>query len=110
MSDKVIYRLELAITRIDQIFEICKPRGVTTALEDELLAKPAIMKHIDVVSEQFKKLEKAREYHIPQAKSDLRADIQKDYDKLRKNGLELDKSYADKLKGIIKSNSNENVK
>jgi len=177
MSDKkIIYRLELAVEKIDQVFEICKPKGVTAALEDELLAKPAIMKHIDVVYQQFKKLEEAQEYHIldkfkkedikgirdirnwsshnydniqneiiedvirtdlpnlkenlqkviketkqelcikkqniltPQAKSDLGADIQKGYNDLRKNGLELDKSYADKLKGIIKSNSNENVK
>ena len=170
MSDrKIIYRLELAVEKIDQVFEICKPKGVTAALEDELLAKPAIMKHIDVVYQQFKKLEEAQEYHIldkfkkedikgirdirnwsshnydniqneiieetkqelcedlqkkidrfikkqniltPQAKSDLGADIQKGYNDLRKNGLELDKSYADKLKGIIKikSNSNENIK
>ena len=187
MSDKkIIYRLELAVEKIDQVFEVCKPKGVAAALEDELLTKPAIMKHIDVVYQQFKKLEEAQEYHIldkfknkdikgirdirnwsshdydniqneiiedvirtdlpnlkenlqkviketkqelcedlqkkidrfvkkqniltPQAKSDLGADIQKGYNDLRKNGLELDKSYADKLKGIIKSNSNENVK
>lgn len=65
MSDrKIIYRLELAVEKIDQVFEICKPKGVTAALEDELLAKPAIMKHIDVVYQQFKKLEEAQEYHI----------------------------------------------
>ena len=139
------------------------------------------MKHIDVVYQQFKKLEEAQEYHVldkfkkedlkgirdirnwsshdydniqneiiedvirtdlpslkenlqkviketkqelcedlqkkidrfvkkqdiltPQAKSDLRMDIQKNYDDLRKNGLELDKSYTDKLKGIVKSNT-----
>jgi len=180
MSDrKIIYRLELAVEKIDQVFEICKPKGVTAALEDELLAKPAIMKHIDVVYQQFKKLEEAQEYHIldkfkkedikgirdirnwsshnydniqneiiedvirtdlpnlkenfqkviketkqelcedlqkkidrfikkqniltPQAKSDLGADIQKGYNDLRKNGLELDKSYADKLKGTIQN-------
>jgi len=41
MSDKkIIYRLELAVEKIDQVFEICKPKGVTAALEDELLAKP----------------------------------------------------------------------
>ena len=186
MTDKILYSLELSIKKIDQIFEICKPKGVTAALEDELLTKPAIMRHIDIIYLQLKKLEKAREYRIldkfdqkdlkeimdigyqsshnydeirnetvekvirtnlpslkenlqkviketkqelcedlqkkidrfvkkqniltPQAKSDLGADIQKGYNDLRKNGLELDKSYADKLKGIIKSNSNENVK
>ena len=53
---------------------------------------------------------KKQDILTPQAKSDLRADIQKGYDDLRKNGLDLDRTYADKLKGIIKSNSNENVK
>ena len=45
-----------------------------------------------------------------QSKSDLRTDIQKGYDYLRKNGLKLDNSYTNKLKDIIKSNSNENIK
>lgn len=48
MRNKTITRLELAIQKIDQIFEICKPKGVTEALKDELLKKPAIMKHIEV--------------------------------------------------------------
>ena len=65
MSDKkILYRLELAVEKIDQVFEVCKPKGITAALEDELLTKPAIMKHIDVVYQQFKKLEEAQEYHV----------------------------------------------
>ncbi|RAZ23327.1 HepT-like ribonuclease domain-containing protein [Campylobacter hyointestinalis] len=186
MSDKIIYRLELAIEKIDQVFEVCKPKGITGALKDELLTKPAIMKHIDVVYQQFDKLEKAQEYHIldkftkedlkgirnirnwsshdydniqneiienvirtnlpklkeniqkvlketkkdmcedlqkkidrfvkkqdiltSQAKSELKSDIQKSYDILQKNGLELDKTYTCKLGSIIKDNSNENVR
>lgn len=31
MRNKTITRLELAIQKIDQIFEICKPKGVTKA-------------------------------------------------------------------------------
>lgn len=65
---------------------------------------------MEIYKKKIDRFVKKQDILIPQAKSDLRADIQKDYDKLRKNGLELDKSYADKLKGIIKSNSNENVK
>ncbi|WP_258523503.1 hypothetical protein [Campylobacter hyointestinalis] len=42
----------------------------------------------------------------PQAKSELKSDIQKSYDILQKNGLELDKTYTGKLGSIIKDNSN----
>lgn len=168
------------------LLEVCRPRGVAAALEDELLAKPAIMKHFDVIHQQFEKLEKAQEYNIlskidkddlkglkqvrnwsshdydnieneiiehaihtklpklkeniqkvlketkkdmcedlqkkidrfvkkqdiltSQAKSELKSDIQKSYDILQKNGLELDKTYTGKLSNIIKNNSNENVR
>lgn len=65
---------------------------------------------MEIYKKKIDRFVKKQDILVPQAKSDLRADIQKDYDKLRKNGLELDKSYTDKLKDIIKSNSNENVK
>ncbi|PPB66125.1 HepT-like ribonuclease domain-containing protein [Campylobacter hyointestinalis] len=184
MSNKIIYRLELAIEKIDQVFEVCKPKGITAALKDELLTKPAIMKHIDVVYQQFDKLEKAQEYHVldkfskddlkgirnirnwsshdydniqneiienvirtnlpklkqnlqkvleetkkelckdleknidyfikkqdilmPEAKTDLVKTIEKEYKRLQESGVELDKSYSDKIKNIIKENSKEN--
>lgn len=57
MSNKVIRRLKLAIEKIDLINEICKTKGISEALEDELLTKPAIMKHFDVIHQQFKKIE-----------------------------------------------------
>lgn len=181
-----IRRLETAVEKIEEIEKICNLKGVAKALEDELILKPAIMKHFDVIHQQFEKLEKDQECHIlskidkddlkglrqvrnwsshdydnieneiieraihtklpklkeniqkviketkqelcedlqknidrfvkkqdiltPQAKSDLKADIQKGYDVLRKNGLELDKTYTCKLSNIIKDNSNENVR
>ncbi|AQW86811.1 HepT-like ribonuclease domain-containing protein [Campylobacter pinnipediorum] len=62
MSSKVVYRLCLAIEKIDQIFDICEEKGTVEALKDEKLAKPAIMKHFDVIHQQFEKMEKAQEY------------------------------------------------
>lgn len=181
-----IKRLETAVEKIEEIEKICKLKGVAKALEDESILKPAIMKHFDVIHQQFEKLEKAQEYHIlskidkddlkglkqvrnwsshdydnieneiiehaihtklpklkeniqkvlketkkdmcedlqkkidrfvkkqdiltSQAKSKLKSDIQKSYDILQKNGLELDKTYTCKLGSIIKDNSNENVR
>lgn len=181
-----IKRLETAVEKIEEIEKICNLNGVTKALEDESILKPAIMKHFDVIHQQFEKLEKAQEYHIlskidkddlkglkqvrnwsshdydnieneiiehaihmklpklkeniqkvlketkkdmcedlqkkidrfvkkqdiltSQAKSELKSDIQKSYDILQKNGLELDKTYTGKLSTIIKNNSNENVR
>lgn len=186
MSDKIIYRLELAVEKIEEIEKICSLKGVTKALEDESILKPAIMKHFDVIYQQFEKLEKDQEYQIlgkfdkeelkglrrvrnwsshdydniqneiieetihrdlpkfkenlqkviketkqelcedlqkkidrfvkkqdiltTQAKSELKSDIQKSYNILQKNGLELDKAYICKLNNIIKDNSNENVR
>lgn len=160
-----IKRLETAVEKIEEIEKICKLKGVAKALEDESILKPAIMKHFDVIHQQFEKLEKAQEYHIlskidkddlkglkqvrnwsshdydnieniqkvlketkkdmcedlqkkidrfvkkqdiltSQAKSKLKSDIQKSYDILQKNGLELDKTYTCKLGSIIKDNSN----
>ncbi|WP_258523502.1 HepT-like ribonuclease domain-containing protein [Campylobacter hyointestinalis] len=59
-----IKRLETAVEKIEEIEKICNLKGVAKALEDELLAKPAIMKHFDVIHQQFEKLEKAQEYNI----------------------------------------------
>ncbi|QKF65199.1 HepT-like ribonuclease domain-containing protein [Campylobacter corcagiensis] len=61
---KGITRLDRAIQKIEEIEEICELKGVDKALEDELLAKPAIMKHLDVIHQQFEKLEKDQEYEI----------------------------------------------
>lgn len=49
---------------------------------------------------------KKQDILTPQAKSELKSDIQKSYDILQKNGLELDKTYTGKLGSIIKDNSN----
>lgn len=183
---KHIRRLETAVEKIEEIEKICSLKGATKALEDESILKPAIMKHFDVIYQQFDKLEKDQEYEIlskfnkddlkglrrvrnwsshdydniqneiientihtdlpklkenlqkvieetkkdicedlqkkidrfvrkndiltPQAKDELKSDIQKGYDTLQKNGLELDRTYAHKLKEIIKSNSNEKLR
>lgn len=59
---KVIRRLSVAIEKIEEIEKICSIKGVKKALEDESILKPAIMKHIDVIYQQFEKLEKEQEY------------------------------------------------
>lgn len=61
---KAIRRLEIAIEKIDEIEKICNLKGVQKALEDESILKPAIMKHFDVIHQQFEKLEKDQEYKI----------------------------------------------
>jgi len=42
------------------VFLICE-NGVVAALKDELLTRPAVMKHIEVLHQQFEKLENAGE-------------------------------------------------
>ncbi|CUU87873.1 hypothetical protein FFA43_06095 [Campylobacter hyointestinalis subsp. hyointestinalis] len=181
---KVIKRLETAIEKIEQIEKICNLKEVQKALEDELILKPAIMKHFDVIYQQFKKINDDQEYKIlskfdkdelrglsefkkwslcdcdnieneiiedtirndlpnfkkniqkvlqetkkelckdlekkvdyftkkqdilmPEAKTDLAKTIEKEYKRLQESGVELDKSYSDKIKNIIKENSKEN--
>lgn len=61
---KAVRRLELAIEKIEDIENICKIKGVKKALEDESILKPAIMKHFDIIHQQFEKLEKDQEYKI----------------------------------------------
>lgn len=61
---KAIRRLETAIEKIEAIEQICSIKGVTKALEDESILKPAIMKHFDVIHQQFKKLERDQEYKV----------------------------------------------
>ncbi|PPB51644.1 hypothetical protein [Campylobacter hyointestinalis] len=177
---KVIKRLETAIEKIEQIEKICNLKEVQKALEDELILKPAIMKHFDVIYQQFKKINDDQEYKIlskfdkdelrglsefkkwslcdcdnieneiiedtmrndlpnfkkniqkvlqetkkelckdlekkvdyftkkqdilmPEAKTDLAKTIEKEYKRLQESGVELDKSYSDKIKNIIKEN------
>ena len=45
---------------------------------------------------------------MPEAKTDLAKTIEKEYKRLQESGVELDKSYSDKIKNIIKENSKEN--
>ncbi|CUU72524.1 Protein of uncharacterised function DUF86 [Campylobacter hyointestinalis subsp. hyointestinalis] len=59
-----VRRLETAVEKIEEIEKICNLKGVTKALEDESILKPAIMKHFDVIYQQFEKLEKDQEYQI----------------------------------------------
>ncbi|PSM51260.1 hypothetical protein CBLAS_1419 [Campylobacter blaseri] len=61
---KHIRRLEIAVEKIEEIEKICSLKGVKKALEDESILKPAIMKHFDVIHQQFEKLEKDQEYKI----------------------------------------------
>ncbi len=65
--------------------------------------------------ELCKDLEKNIDYFIkkqdilmPEAKTDLAKTIEKEYKRLQESGVELDKSYSDKIKNIIKENSKEN--
>jgi len=52
MSERDIYRLKMILTKIDMIYEIVRQSDfVSKALEDEVLAKPAIMMHLTAIAE-----------------------------------------------------------
>ena len=57
MFDRDIQRVELILKKIIMIEDIVDDLGyVSKALEDEKLAKPAIMMHLTSIAEQFSKL------------------------------------------------------
>ena len=51
--------------KIEKIDDIVKEYGsIVSALEDERLARPAILMHLISIAEQFGRLQKDMEYHI----------------------------------------------
>ena len=57
--------LELIREKIDLIDSIVKEYGsITKALEDEKLARPAILMHLVAIAEQFQRLQDGLEYEI----------------------------------------------
>lgn len=57
MFERDLQRLETVLERIEMIEDIVQKYGfVSKALEDELLAKPAILMHLTSIAEQFSKL------------------------------------------------------
>ena len=57
MLERDLQRLKVILSKIDMIDEIVDTFSyVTKALEDEVLAKPAIMMHLTAIAEQFSKL------------------------------------------------------
>jgi uncharacterized protein with HEPN domain len=57
MLERDMQRLEVILKKIVMIEEIVESFGfVSKALEDEKLAKPAIMMHLTAIAEQFSKL------------------------------------------------------
>jgi uncharacterized protein with HEPN domain len=58
MSKRALERLEVILAKIEMIEQIvAKFDFVSKALEDEVMAKPAIMMHLTAIAEQFSKLE-----------------------------------------------------
>ena len=57
--------LELIADKIEKIEEIVELKGgVTSALDDEIMARPAILMHLVSIAEQFARLQNALEYEI----------------------------------------------
>jgi uncharacterized protein with HEPN domain len=55
---KELDRLKVILAKIDAIFEIVKTVSITTALDDNILRRPAILMHLVAIAEQFHKLHK----------------------------------------------------
>jgi uncharacterized protein with HEPN domain len=57
--------LELIADKIEKIETIVEKKGgVVAALEDEMMARPAIMMHLVSIAEQFSRLQDGLEYEI----------------------------------------------
>ncbi len=59
MSKRDLQRLKLILSKIEMIDKIIKSFSfnISKVLEDEILAKPAIMMHLIAIAEQFSKLQ-----------------------------------------------------
>ena len=56
-SEMVLYRLDTMLESISFIEQICKEcGGVDLALQDRMIARPAIMMHLASIQQQFDKI------------------------------------------------------
>jgi hypothetical protein len=59
MSKESISKIYLILEKIEYIQQIIKKSGgVTQALEDKVMIRPAILMHLTAIAEQFDKLKK----------------------------------------------------
>ncbi len=65
MSKESISKIYLILEKIDYIEQIVKNAGgVTKALEDEIIMRPAILMHLTAIAEQFNKLKQSHNDEI----------------------------------------------
>ena len=75
MSKEPISKIYLIVEKIEYIEQIIKNSGsITSALNDEVTVRPAILMHLTSIAEQFNKLKHANETEILSAfeKEDLK--------------------------------------
>ncbi len=75
MSKEAISKVYLVVEKIEYIEQIVTNSGnITTALNDEVTVRPAILMHLTSIAEQFNKLKHANETEILNAfeKEDLK--------------------------------------
>ena len=105
--------LELILDKIDLIDEIVQERGgIVKALQDEKLARPAILMHLIAIAEQFRRLQDAMEYGILSRfeREDIRGAfavrnfIAHDYEGVNIALIEnVIRDYLPKIKSVIQS-------
>ncbi len=103
--------LKLMLEKINAIEAIIyQYRGIINALEDETLARPAILMHLISIAEQFQRLQEALEYDVLSKfdKEDVRGAfavrnfIAHDYEGINLSIIEnVIRDYLPKIKKVI---------
>jgi len=79
MSKESITKVYLILEKIDYIEQIIQNKGsITSALEDSITSRPAILMHLTAIAEQFNKLKQEHADNILSAYDD--ADVKGMYD------------------------------